>query len=183
MKIYYVDAENVGIGCLDDFTISILDRVFVFTNAEGIKSVCTNVLWNCISGYPQGPNQADFYIIAHFSNIISHLSKVEKKAIEFVLCTKDQNLWAAFEFQCNLAGVKTTAPLISTEIVSDNVVVQIDTSVDAKILKLMSKPITSFEIQKTLKVPQQEFTTAFNRLIRSGKIKRQANSKKQWQCV
>ncbi|NCB56880.1 MAG: hypothetical protein EOM46_05095 [Gammaproteobacteria bacterium] len=82
-----------------------------------------------------------------------------------------------------MAGVKSTAPYIATEYTNDNVVVQIDTSIDAKILKLMAKPITSFEIQKTLKASQQEFTISFNRLIKSGKIKRQENSKKQWLSV
>lgn len=79
MKIYYVDAENIGLSMLDELTISILDRVFVFTNSESLKSACGNALLTCVSGYPSGQNQADFYIIAHLSNVLSHLSKAEKK--------------------------------------------------------------------------------------------------------
>ena len=183
MKIYYVDAENTGLNILDELTVSILDRVFVFTNSEGIKSACSNALLTCVSGYPSGQNQADFYIIAHLSNVLSHLSKAEKKAIEFTLCSKDQSLWKAFEFQCSLSGAKSSAPYIAIETESNNVVVTIDTSIEAKILKLMSQPITSIEIQHKLKAPQSEFTTSFNQLIRTGKIKRQVNSKKHWQRV
>jgi hypothetical protein len=170
LKIYYVDAENIGLSMLDELTISILDRVFVFTNSESLKSACSNALLTCVSGYPPGQNQADFYIIAHLSNVLSHLSKAEKKAIEFNLCSRDQNL----------AGVKSSAPHIAIETESNNVVVAIDTSIEAKILKLMSQPITSIEIQHKLKIPQSEFTTSFNQLIKSGKIKRQENSKKHW---
>jgi hypothetical protein len=183
LKIYYVDAENTGLNMLDELTVSTLDRVFVFTNSEGIKSACSNALLTCVSGYPSGQNQADFYIIAHLSNVLSHLSKAEKKAIEFNLCSKDQNLWKAFEFQCSLSGAKSSAPYIAIETESNNVVVPIDTSIEAKILKLMSQPITSIEIQHKLKAPQSEFTTSFNQLIRTGKIKRQVNSKKHWQRV
>ena len=183
MKIYYVDAENIGLTFLDELTISILDRVFVFTNLDSLKSACSNALLTCISGYPSGQNQADFYIIAHLSNVLAHLSKAEKKAIEFRLCSKDQNLWKAFEFQCSLAGVKASAPYINSETKSNNVVVAISTSAEEKILKLMSQPITSIEIQRKLNIAQSEFTTSFNQLIRTGKIKRQANSKKHWHRV
>ncbi|RRW39134.1 hypothetical protein EGJ52_24985 [Pseudomonas luteola] len=180
LKIYYVDAENIGLSMLDELNISILDRVFVFTNSESLKSACSNALLTCVSGYPSGPNQADFYIIAHLSNVLSHLSKAEKKAIEFNLCSKDQNLWKAFEFQCSQAGVKSSAPYITLQSESNNVVLAIDTSIEAKILKLMSKPITSLEIQQKLKITQSEFTTSFNQLIKSGKIKRQESSRKHW---
>jgi hypothetical protein len=65
-----------------------------------------------VSGYPTGANQADFHIIAHFVKIASHLSPVEKKALVFILCSKDVNLWKAFEFQCALVGVKSSNPFI-----------------------------------------------------------------------
>lgn len=183
LKIYYFDVENIGLSMLDELTITILDRVFAFTNTESLKAACNNVQLICIDGYPTGQNQADFYIIAHLSRILSHLSKEEKKAIEFNLCSKDQNLWKAFEFQCSLAGVKSYAPCITIKPKSDNIVVAIDTSTEAKILKLMSQPITSIEMQRKLNIPQSEFTTLFNKLIKSGKIKRQEKSKKHWQRV
>lgn len=185
MKIYYVDAENIGLGKLDEHPISVLDRVFVFTNSDNLKSACTNALLTCVSGYPSGQNQADFYIIAHLSNVLAHLSKAEKKAIEFILCSKDQSLWKAFEFQCSLAGVKSQAPdidIIEVEknIITTNTVTYKETSIEAKILKLMSQPISSIELQHKLKIPQSEFTTSFNKLIKAGNIKRQTNTKKMW---
>ena len=180
LKIYYVDAENVGLNVLDEIEISILDRVFIFTNSESLKSACNNALLTCVTGYPQGQDQADFYIIAHLSNILSHLSKAEKKAIEFSLFSKDQKLWKAFDFQCSLSGVKRSAPCMDFESESSGVVVAIDTSIETKILKLMSQPITSIEIQQKLNIKQSEFTVSFNRLISTGKIKRQESSKKHW---
>ena len=183
LKIYYVDAENISLNMLGELAISIIDRVFVFTNSEGIKSACTNALLTCISGYPPGQNQADFYIIAHLSNVLSHLSKAEKKAIEFNLLSKDQHLWKAFEFQCLLAGVKSIVPHIAIETETNNVATAIDTSIEAKIFKLMSQPITATEIQHKLNLTNSEFTKAFNQLIRNGKIKRQGNSKKHWQRI
>ena len=178
MKIYYVDAENIGLNTLDEHPISILDRVFVFTNSDSLKTACTNALLTCISGYPTGQNQADFYIIAH-------LSKAEKKAIEFTLCSRDQSLWKAFEFQCSLAGVKSNAPhidIIEVEknIITTSTVKSTETSIEAKILKLMSQPISSIELQQKLKITQSEFTTSFNKLIKAGNIKRQASTKKLW---
>lgn len=160
MKIYYVDAENIGLSILGELTVSMLDRVFVFTNVESLKSACKNALLTYISGYPTGPNQADFCIIAHLSNVLSHLSSAEKKAMEFCLCSKDQNLWKAFNFQCSVAGVKAHAPFIAIESEASKVVVAIDSSLEAKILKLMSEPITSSDMQKKLKVSQSEFTTS-----------------------
>ena len=180
MKIYYIDAENIGLSMLDELTISISDRVFVFTNSEALKSAYNSPFLTYISGYPIGQNQADFYMVAHLSNVLSHLSKAEKKAIELCLLSKDQNLWKAFEFQCLLAGVKVIAPYIATGADSNNVVVAIDSPIETKILKLMSQPITSIEIQHKLKIKQSEFTTSFNQLIKSGKIKRQENSKRHW---
>lgn len=185
MKIYYVDAENIGLTKLDEHIISILDRVFVFTNLESLKTACTNALLTCVSGYPSGQNQADFYIIAHLSNVLAHLSKAEKKAIEFILHSKDQSLWKAFEFQCSLAGVKSHAPhidIIDVEknIITTNAVKPSETSIESKILKLMSQPISSIELQQKLKISQSEFTTSFNKLIKAGTIKRQETAKKMW---
>ncbi len=185
LKIYYVDAENIGLNKLDEHPISVLDRVFVFTNSDSLKTTCTNALLTCVSGYPSGQNQADFYIIAHLSNVLAHLSKAEKKAIEFTLCSKDQSLWRAFEFQCSLAGVKSHAPHIDfieveKNIITANTIKPSETSIEAKILKLMSQPITSTELHQKLKISQSEFTNSFNKLIKSGAVKRQETAKKMW---
>jgi|GEM_PF-646096 len=180
LKIYCVDAENIGLNALEELTISVLDRVFVFTNSEHLRSACTNALVTCVSGYPNGPNQADFYIIAHLSNILAHLSKAEKKAIEFSLCSKDQSLWKAFEFQCYLAGVKSSAPNIVIEAEISAAPAPIHAPLEQRILKLMAQPITVVEIQQKLNAPQSEFTTSFNVLIKAGKVKRYEKSKKKW---
>lgn len=180
MKIYYVDAENIGLSMLDEQSISVLDRVFVFTNSESLKSACANALLTCVSGYPSGPNQADFHIIAHLSKALSYLSKAEKKALEFILCSKDLNLWKAFEFQCSLSAVKPSNPYVGLEPEKTDVVVALDTSTETKILKLMSQPISAVEIQEKLKISKAAFTTSFNKLISSGKIQRQTSSKKKW---
>src|SRR5690606_14557993 len=180
LKIYYVDAENIGLSALDELTISVLDRVFVFTNSEHLKSACTNALITCVSGYPNGQNQADFYIIAHLSNVLAHLSKVERRAIEFSLCSKDQSLWKAFKFQCYLAGVRSSSPNIAIEAELCTAPVPIEASLEQRILKLMAQPITAVEIQQKLNASQAEFTTSFNVLIKSGKVKRHEKSKKKW---
>lgn len=178
LKIYYIDAENVGLNVLNDLTLSVLDRVFVFTNSEGLKTASNNAVLTCMSGYPSGSNQADFYIIAHLSNVLANLTKAEKNAIEFILCSKDQSLWKAFEFQCRLAEVKSS--ILHLKVEEKSVAASPSTSLEVKILKLMVQPITSIEIQKKLGVPQSEFTTSFNQLIKSGKIKRQEGAKKKW---
>lgn len=180
LKIYYVDAENIGLSALEELNISVLDRVFVFTNSEHLKSAFTNALVTCVSGYPNGQNQADFYIIAHLSNILAHLSKAEKKAIEFFLCSKDQSLWKAFEFQCYLAGVKSSAPNIVIEAEISAAPAPVQAPLEQRILKLMAQPITVVEIQQKLNASQSEFTTSFNVLIKAGKVKRHEKSKKKW---
>lgn len=112
MKVYYVDAENVGFNLPTELSVSVLDRIFVFTNNEKHIKDCKDSLLTIVSGYPTGANQADFHIIAHFVKIACHLSPVEKKALVFILCSKDVNLWKAFEFQCALVGVKSSNPFI-----------------------------------------------------------------------
>lgn len=179
MRIYYIDAENVGLSAIDHLTIAILDRVFVFTNSDSLKSACANALFTCVTDYPSGANQADFYIIAHLSNILAHLSKAEKKAIEFILCSKDQSLWKAFEFQCKIANANASASHIKIDIEPSSAVI-VDTLMETEILKNMGQPIKSIELQQKLQISQSEFTISFNNLIKSGKIKRQDESKNKW---
>lgn len=180
MRIYYIDAENVGLSAVDHLTVSILDRVFIFTNSDSLKSECINALLTWVTGYPSGANQADFYIIAHLSNIFAHTSKSEKKSIEFILYSKDKNLWKAFDFQCKIAGVNASAPHIEIDIEKSSAVVMHDTSIEEEILKNMTQPINSIELQQKLKISQSEYTTSFNNLIKSGKITRQEGSKNKW---
>ena len=178
--MYYVDVENIGLNWLDDLQASIFDRIFVFTNSPGAKAYCRNALITCISDYPTGPNQADFFIIAHLSNVLAHISKSEKKAIEFCLCSNDQGLWKAFEYQCMLAGSRSICSHIDPQKIKATNIVLFEGSCRSKILKCMEQPISFSDLQKQLNMPQSDFATAFNQLIRENKIKRQSKSKKLW---
>lgn len=200
MKIYYIDSENIGVTILNEMKFTAQDRVFIFTNATSQKGAYANPLFTVISGYPSGKNQADFHLIAHLAKVLAYLTRTEKNVIELVLCSKDTQLWKAFEFQCTLAEIKASNPYIgpatkektkpasSPEPVaqpaakadSDNVVVTIDTALETKILKFMNQPRTCTEIKEQMKVSQSVMTTTFNKLIKDGKIQRQATSKKHW---
>lgn len=198
MKIHYVDAENTGVSVLQELQPSVLDRVFLFSNNESHLGACANSLVTCISGYPSGPNQADFQIIAHLAGVLSHLSKAERKALEFVLCTRDQHLWTAFKHQCWQAGVQCRAPYIAIEPepVASMPAVAVPAATAAatpalgnqsaelqlqnRILKLLKSPKTCTELQKETAASQSAFTVAFNGLIKSGSIQRQDGSKKHW---
>lgn len=176
MRIYYLDTENIGFNLLEEIALSILDRIFVFSNSEAIKSACLNSHFTCINGYPAGQNQADFYIIAHLSSILSHINKAEKKAVEFILLSKDQQLWKAFSFQAHLAGVKCAAPYIALENDVQFAPAKIETSLEQKILTLAKAPLTVVK----LNISDSVFTSTFNQLIKAKKIKRVDNSKRKW---
>ncbi|MGL5030183.1 MAG: hypothetical protein ACRC5V_02155 [Aeromonas sp.] len=59
-------------------------------------------------------------------------------------------------------------------------IVPLEISVENKILKLMSQPISAVAIQEKLNLTKPTFTLNFNSLIKSNKIKRLADSKKLW---
>lgn len=210
MNIYYIDAENTGLGLLAELPMSVLDRVFVFSNSDDLKHACSNALVTLVSGYPQGNNQADFYIIGHLSNVLAHLTKADKKAIEFVLYSKDQDLAMAFKFQCQLVGARARLPLLAASKVSperakqtSNVPVKAKTSnkinatkatatltptgvaasqalIESQILNIMSMPISVTEMQNKLKVSAAKFAAPFKNLVTSGKVIRQSAASKNW---
>lgn len=201
MKVYYVDAENVGFNLPTDQSVSVLDRVFVFTNNEKHIKDCKDSLLTIVSGYPTGANQADFHIIAHFVKIACHLSLVEKEALEFILCSKDVNLWKTFEFQCTLVGVKSSNPCI--DVVTETIkalisapepvkvtapapvktpeVKKITESVTTKVLNLLRvEAFSAAEITKKLKVTKELTAKSLNELVQSKQIQRVSKSKKKW---
>ena len=108
MKMIFIDAENIGLKEIEKAETCIIDKVFVFSKVESIKRSCEKLLYLCLSDYPDGANQADFYIIAYLSRILITLPKQQINTIEFELCTNDKNLISAFEFQCNLLRGKCT---------------------------------------------------------------------------
>ncbi|MDP2560678.1 hypothetical protein [Psychrobium sp. 1_MG-2023] len=179
MKVYYFDFENLGFKALEPLSASITDKVFVFSNNEGIKRYCERSFYHCLSGYTTGPNQADFYIIAHLSRFLELMSQNELANVELFICTKDNPLVSAFEFQCNLYGVNAIAPF---QIVPANNVVQMTTETgDAQvILSLLNEPKLGAELERESKLRRPDFTKCFNQLIEEGKVKRSTKDKKHW---
>lgn len=203
LKFYYIDAENVGLNLLKEQPVSALDRFYIFTNSEGIKEASANPLLNVVSGYPAGSNQADFYIIAHLSLVLSHISKADKKKVQFILCSKDVSLWKAFDFQCSLAGATAISTHIETEAnpkpvqtaiqhpdpvakivkpcaIAASKGVELSTDTRSEILKLMVRPATAANLRSRIKVSQAAFQRSFNQLISEGAVKRQNGSRLNW---
>lgn len=201
LKIYYIDDENTGANILNEMKWTAYDKVFIFTNTASQKTCYANPLFTVVSGYPSGKNQADFHLIAHLAKVLAYLTRTEKNVIELVLYSKDIQLWRAFEFQCELAEIKSSNPYIGLAVaqtkpvssplpvqpsnagVSNNVVVPLDTALETKILKFINQPRTFAEIAGQMKVSQSVMTTTFNKLIKEGKVQRQSASKKHWVCV
>ena len=104
MKMIFVDAENVGLKELEKLEASVVDKVFVFSKVDSIIKFCEQNLYLCLSDYPFGSNQADFYIIAYLSRILPVLNKKQLGSIRFKLVSNDESLIAAFEFQCKQLG-------------------------------------------------------------------------------
>lgn len=73
MKIIFVDAENIGLKELYKINTSIVDKVFVFSKNHAFKLICDQSLYHLLNDYPSGQNQADFYIIAYLSKVLSIL--------------------------------------------------------------------------------------------------------------
>jgi hypothetical protein len=201
MKVYYVDAENVGFNLPTELSVSVLDRIFVFTNNEKHIKDCKDSLLTIVSGYPTGANQADFHIIAHFVKIASHLSPVEKKALVFILCSKDVNLWKAFEFQCALVGVKSSNPFI--DVVTEEIkalitapepvkvtapapvktpeVKKITESVNTKVLNLLRvEAFSAADMAEKLKIETKLVAASLSELFRQKEIQRVSKNNKKW---
>lgn len=182
MKILFVDAENIGARAVDNIDASVLDKVFVFSNDVSVKKYCEQVLYFCLSGYPQCSNQADFYMIAYLSKTLCQLSKKEKSQVNIVLYSKDSSLIKAFQFHCDLVGVKCT--VFSAEVGQSNIVSICDPkSGEHQMLALLKSPKSSAELKKSLNLSQAEFTRVINVLIKEKRICRDANKSKLWMKV
>ena len=187
MKIYYVDAENVGIDFLEGEKASVLDKVFVFSNSDSLKSDCEKLLYTCVSGYPSGKNQADFHMIAHLTRLLSMLSKKEKGSVSFIFCSKDQDLLKAFDSQCSLAGIKafSSYPGNKNKIKSNGGSQKNNKrpNLENLILESLVQPSKAIDIQRMLGVSKSEFSKAINKLIKTEEIKRHSKSSKKWRRV
>ena len=181
MKIKFVDAENVGLKVIDDIHLSAGDKVYVFSNtdAKRMKHACKEHHFIRLSGYPTGANQADFYIVAYLSRMLSTLPKNEVKICVFELYTKDKNLISAFKFQCNLDSAKYRICNDIEKVIEHNTTSNTKRIFDA--LKT-ERPLNP-KLQDKLGLSQSEFTRAIYALIKNKKIQRSLKRKKFWvQC-
>ncbi len=185
MKIIFVDAENVGFKGLEAIKSNIIDKVFVFSRVESIQSYSEQKLFLCLSDYPEGANQADFYIIAYLARVLASISKMEKNAIDFTLYSNDVSLIHAFKFQCELLGAKSQIVSFKQENKPTNVVCEISKSPKSETIKkqvfnMLNQPIGLYKIQTSLKLSKSVFSKAVNELVKDKKIQRVSKSGKNW---
>ncbi|MFT6816147.1 MAG: hypothetical protein ACJAZ3_002065 [Sphingobacteriales bacterium] len=179
MKIAFIDAENIGLKELEPIEAKVSDKVFVFSKNDAVKVLCERKFFLCMSSYPTGPNQADFYIIGNLVGIIASLTGEQKKVCEFLLYSRDNSLAQAFSFQCKLHKVKFKVPL-EPKAPSNVIPITQKDAIEQKIINMLVAPMTAEEIRKDLKAPKPDFTKALNILIKGNKIKRSTSSKKKW---
>ena len=185
MKIIFVDAENVGFKGLEAIESNIIDKVFVFSRIESIQSYSEQKLFLCLSDYPEGANQADFYIIAYLARVLASVSKLEKNAIDFTLYSNDVSLINAFKFQCESLGAKSQIVSFKQENKITNIVCEISKSsksdtIKKQVFNMLNQPVGLFEIQTSLKLSKPVFSKAVNELVKDNKIKRVSKSSKNW---
>ena len=180
MKIYYVDAENVGIDFLTGKNISVLDKVFVFSNNESIQAECEKNFYIGVTGYPVGKNQADFYMVGHLARLISLLSEKDKGVINFIFCSKDQDLLKALGSQCSLSGIKAFSSYpVANKKAKSNSASKANTgkknthkkcakkgaenqSMESSILECFAQPSKPYDVQIALGLSKPEFTKAIH---------------------
>ncbi|EWH08817.1 hypothetical protein DS2_15554 [Catenovulum agarivorans DS-2] len=179
MNMIFVDAENIGLKELSKIEATIIDKVFVFTKSDSIAQFCEQNLYHCLSDYPSGANQADFYIIAYLSRILATLDRKKLASVKLKLYSNDLNLIAAFKFQCNLLG--GTCDIIKTK---NNTVVPIAAKTvspsEQIYAQLHSPQALNQELQAKLGLSKSAFTRAVNELAKANKICRSPESKKKW---
>ncbi|EPF7979315.1 hypothetical protein ACSVUT_005133 [Vibrio harveyi] len=183
MKMVFVDAENVGLKELEKLRASAIDKVFVFSKSEAIKQCCEKNLFLYLSDYPNGQNQADFYIVAYLSRILTMLDKKQLGTVSFELYSNDESLISAYEFQCSQMGAFFR--VVRTK--EENVVPikqqkkQLSQSPEEKIYQALKVP-TALDpsFQETLGLSRQVFTRAVNVLSTTNKIQRSTENKKKW---
>ncbi|WP_017221363.1 hypothetical protein [Moritella dasanensis] len=185
MKIIFVDAENVGFKGLEAIDANIIDKVLVFSRVESIQLYSEQKLYLCLSEYPEGANQADFYIISYLSRVLATVSKIEKQTIEFILYSDDLDLINAFKFQCDLLGAKSRIVSFNQSVKTSNVVCHIvkepnSELIEKKIFNMLNEPTGLFDIQSSLNISKPVFTKAVNELVKSNKICRSSKNTKHW---
>ncbi|EHZ2656851.1 hypothetical protein K5N43_004296 [Vibrio vulnificus] len=173
MKMVFVDAENVGLKELEKLRASAIDKVFVFSKSEAIKQCCEKNLFLYLSDYPNGQNQADFYIVAYLSRILTMLDKKQLGTVSFELYSNDESLISAY-FRVVRTKEETVVPIKQQK-------KQLSQSPEEKIYQALKVP-TALDpsFQETLGLSRQVFTRAVNVLSTTNKIQRSTENKKKW---
>lgn len=107
MEIIFIDYENISLLTLEETEINSSDKVFIFSNEPKARKYAEDNNCICHDKYPEGGNQADFYIIACLVKELLSASELEKKTTVFALHTRDKDLVTAFKFQCELFGCQS----------------------------------------------------------------------------
>ena len=102
MKTFFIDEENVGLKVLESYKIFCDQKVLVFTKNLAAKKLCKRYFFHCIDDYAAGSNQADFYIIACLSRLLSQMSDKQIASHTFILVSNDCSLISAFKQQCDM---------------------------------------------------------------------------------
>ncbi|MCA0759225.1 hypothetical protein [Vibrio vulnificus] len=185
MKIILVDAENVGLKGVEKIAPSVSDKVFVFSKSDNIEQFCEKEMYQHISDYPSGANQADFCIIAYLMRFLAHYELKSLAQVVFELHSNDLNLISAFQYQCNRFSVKSES--VQTKESSKVVALPVEQkkskadNAEERLYAALSKPRALDEaLQKELRLPRQVFTKAINALSSSNKIVRSSETKKKW---
>ena len=185
MKMIFVDAENTGLKALEKINASVIDKVFVFSKAEAAKLICEKLLFLYLSDYPTGANQADFYIVAYLSKVLSSLNKKQPDSVHFELYSNDEALITAFSFQCSQvkAAYRVVRTQEKTVVALPKKNTEANTAKEKLLLALQAPRPLNPDLQKHLGLSKSEFTKAINELSKANKIQRLPESKKKWvQC-
>ena len=181
MRFIFVDAENIGLKEVELIDSAISDKVLVFSKLDSFKDICERKLFLFMSSYPEGSNQADFYIIGNLVGIIASLTDEQKQNCYFSLYSQDNSLVKAFIFQCQLHKVKYKIALEpKSQPVIESPQTKFSNSLEQRILEQLKIEQTTESVRKNLNSSKSDFTRALNVLIRENKIQRVSKSKKTW---
>ncbi len=182
MKMIFVDAENVGLKEVERVKANVVDKVFVFSKLDAIKRACEKSLFLCLSDYPSGTNQADFYTIAYLARVLSSLDKKKLSSVDFELYSNDESLISAFEFQSS--QFRAIPKIMRTK---DDTVVQLSSSEpkaktpEDKVFSALKSPRPlDPDLQKKLGLSKADFSRAINDLTKAKRIQRSTESKRKW---
>lgn len=188
MKTFFIDEENVGLKVLESYKVFCDQKLLVFTKNLAAKKLCKRYLFHCIDDYAAGSNQADFYIIACLSRLLSQMSDKQIVSHTFTLVSNDCSLISAFKQQCNLfkahfviEKTKSTAKTKPVNVKSSEIVLD---DLAYKIISYLDTPrYFDTKFQQSLGCTQSEFTRAVTNLINQKKIERSPLAKRKWQKV